>query len=292
MKKIQGVIVALVTPMKSDFSVDFDGLAELIEFQIAAGIDGILLVGTTGESPTLTADEELEIVRFAIDKIAGRVVVMVGAGSNATAESLEKIRNYGALSGIDALLCITPYYNRTSDAGMLAHFTALADAAKQPIVLYNVPGRTGCQISLPVLRALASHPNIVGLKEASGDMGYASAAARLISDDFALFSGNDDLNLLFLALGAAGVISVWANIQPRAVAALVKSFASGHLQDARDNQLLHLDLIHALFSETNPIPVKAALAHLGLPAGPLRMPLVALSGEKLSALTELLEDDE
>lgn len=287
---IKGSIVALVTPMTETGAVDYLGLEQLIAFHLKEQTDGLLVLGTTGESPTLSEEEEEEILRFTVEKANGRIPVIAGAGSNATAKTIKKVQRFAEL-GADQLLVITPYYNKTSDAGLLAHFKAIADASSLPIILYNVPSRTGMTISLPVLTELAKHPRIIGIKEASGDMPYTMEVAQLIDESFALYSGNDDLILPILSIGGIGVISVWANIQPKVVHGLVHDYLDGNSHSAKEKQLTHLALINALFSETNPIPVKAAMNHLGLPAGPLRLPLIELGEEKKQQLIALLAEN-
>lgn len=286
---IKGSIVALVTPMTETGAVDYLGLEQLIAFHLKEQTDGLLVLGTTGESPTLSEEEEEEIVRFTVEKANGRIPVIAGAGSNATAKTIKKVQRFAEL-GADQLLVITPYYNKTSDAGLLAHFKAIADASSLPIILYNVPSRTGMTISLPVLTELAKHPRIIGIKEASGDMSYTMEVAQLIDESFALYSGNDDLILPILSIGGIGVISVWANIQPKVVHELVQDYLDGNSHSAKEKQLTHLALINGLFSETNPIPVKAAMNHLELPAGPLRLPLIELGEEKKQQLIALLAE--
>ncbi|AZP92080.1 4-hydroxy-tetrahydrodipicolinate synthase [Enterococcus mundtii] len=287
---IKGSIVALVTPMTETGAVDYLGLEQLIAFHLKEQTDGLLVLGTTGESPTLSEEEEEEIVRFTVEKVNGRIPVIAGAGSNATAKTVKKVQRFAEL-GADQLLVITPYYNKTSDVGLLAHFKAIADASSLPIILYNVPSRTGMTISLPVLTELAKHPRIIGIKEASGDMSYTMEVAQLIDESFALYSGNDDLILPILSIGGIGVISVWANIQPKVVHELVHDYLNRNSPSAKEKQLTHLALINALFSETNPIPVKAAMNHLGLPAGPLRLPLIELGEEKKQQLIALLTEN-
>ncbi len=284
---IKGSIVALITPMNEEGSVDYAGLEKLIQFHLDEQTDGLLVLGTTGESSTLTQSEEEKILQLTVKKVASRVPVIAGAGTNNTKETIEKAKQFASL-GADALLVITPYYNKTSDAGLAAHFTAIAEASPIPLILYNVPSRTGMSIPIHVLVDLAEHPNIIGLKEASGDMAYVMDAARLISEKFSLYSGNDDLILPVMSVGGSGVISVWANIQPTIVHELVKDTMEGRWQQAKEKQLNALELIHALFSETNPIPVKAAMSLLNLPSGPLRLPLVSLSEEKKKQLAQLL----
>lgn len=287
---IKGSIVALVTPMTETGAVDYLGLEQLIAFHLKEQTDGLLVLGTTGESPTLSEEEEEEIVRFTVEKVNGRIPVIAGAGSNATAKTVKKVQRFAEL-GADQLLVITPYYNKTSDVGLLAHFKAIADASSLPIILYNVPSRTGMTISLPVLTELVKHPRIIGIKEASGDMSYTMEVAQLIDESFALYSGNDDLILPILSIGGIGVISVWANIQPKVVHELVHDYLNRNSPSAKEKQLTHLALINALFSETNPIPVKAAMNHLGLPAGPLRLPLIELGEEKKQQLIALLTEN-
>ncbi|MGX7199159.1 4-hydroxy-tetrahydrodipicolinate synthase [Enterococcus nangangensis] len=291
---LTGSIVALITPMKEDLSVNYEKLAELIEWHIAQQTDCLLVLGTTGESPTLSSDEESEIVRFTLEKVAGRIPVMVGSGSNATAQAVAKSQEFAQL-GADYLLVITPYYNKTSPRGLLQHFTTIAQSVDKPIILYNVPSRTGMNIPLDVLKEVAKIPNIVGIKEASGDLGYLMQVATLLNDNFALYSGNDDMVLPILSLGGAGVISVWANLMPKTVHEMVQNFKEGKSAAALATQLKHLPLIDALFSETNPIPIKAALNIAGKNVGSLRLPLVDLSPshyEHLKAEMAKLEEEQ
>lgn len=274
--------------MDEQCEVDYDGLERLITFHLSEKTDALLVLGTTGESSTLSSDEEEEILRFTVEKVDGKVPVIAGAGTNATKKTIERVNRFAEL-GADQVLVITPYYNKTSDAGLLAHFTTIADQSPIPIILYNVPSRTGMTISIRVLERLAKHPKIIGIKEASGDISYVMAVARLLNEDFVLYSGNDDMILPVLSVGGSGVISVWANIQPEQVHDLVSTFRNGEIAKSQIIQLKALPLIHALFSETNPIPVKAAMEILGLPAGPLRLPLVSLTEEKKEQLARLLE---
>lgn len=285
---IEGSIVALITPMDEQGEVDYDGLERLITFHLSEKTDALLVLGTTGESSTLSSEEEEEILRFTVEKVNGKVPVIAGAGTNATKKTIERVNRFAEL-GADQVLVITPYYNKTSDAGLLAHFTAIADRSPIPIILYNVPSRTGMTIPIQVLERLAKHPKIIGIKEASGDISYVMAVARLLNETFVLYSGNDDMILPVLSVGGSGVISVWANIKPKQVHDLVSAFNNGNIEKAQAIQLEALPLIHALFSETNPIPVKAAMEILGLPAGPLRLPLVSLAEEKKEQLARLLK---
>jgi len=285
---IEGSIVALITPMDEQGEVDYDGLERLITFHLSEKTDALLVLGTTGESSTLSSEEEEEILRFTVEKVNGKVPVIAGAGTNATKKTIERVNRFAEL-GADQVLVITPYYNKTSDDGLLAHFTAIADRSPVPIILYNVPSRTGMTIPIQVLERLAKHPKIIGIKEASGDISYVMAVARLLNETFVLYSGNDDMILPVLSVGGSGVISVWANIKPKQVHDLVSAFNNGNIEKAQAIQLEALPLIHALFSETNPIPVKAAMEILGLPAGPLRLPLVSLAEEKKEQLARLLK---
>ncbi|MBM1151918.1 4-hydroxy-tetrahydrodipicolinate synthase [Enterococcus durans] len=285
---IEGSIVALITPMDEQGEVDYDALERLITFHLSEKTDALLVLGTTGESSTLSSEEEEEILRFTVEKVNGKVPVIAGAGTNATKKTIERVNRFAEL-GADQVLVITPYYNKTSDDGLLAHFTAIADRSPVPIILYNVPSRTGMTIPIQVLERLAKHPKIIGIKEASGDISYVMAVARLLNETFVLYSGNDDMILPVLSVGGSGVISVWANIKPKQVHDLVSAFNNGNIEKAQAIQLEALPLIHALFSETNPIPVKAAMEILGLPAGPLRLPLVSLAEEKKEQLARLLK---
>ena len=285
---IEGSIVALITPMDEQGEVDYDGLERLITFHLSEKTDALLVLGTTGESSTLSSEEEEEILRFTVEKVNGKVPVIAGAGTNATKKTIERVNRFAEL-GADQVLVITPYYNKTSDDGLLAHFTAIADRSPVPIILYNVPSRTGMTIPIQVLERLAKHPKIIGIKEASGDISYVMAVARLLNETFVLYSGNDDMILPVLSVGGSGVISVWANIKPKQVHDLVSAFNNGNIEKAQAIQLEALPLIHALFSETNPITVKAAMEILGLPAGPLRLPLVSFAEEKKEQLARLLK---
>ena len=283
MKKLAGSIVALVTPFNEDFSVNYDKLGELIEFHIESGTDAILVLGTTGESPTINFEEQKKIVQYSVDKAAGRVHIMAGSGSNDTKKSIEASLEFERL-GVDSLLLITPYYNRTNDSGMIKHFEAIANAVDTPTILYTVPARTGCNISPAVVKHLAKHPNIVGIKDATGDFSYSTKISRYVSDDFALYSGNDDTIVPLLSIGASGVVSVWANFQPKVVNDLVKAYLAGDHKQALELQLQDLDYINALFVETSPIPLRYVMNELGFNVGPPRLPLDELSAENKKLL--------
>ncbi len=287
MKKITGSIVALVTPFNQDGSVDFGRLRELVDWHVANGTDAILALGTTGETASTTLEEDIKTLQCVLDQTNGRVPVIAGSGSNSTEMQKEKSVIYADM-GAAALLCISPYYVKTNEEGMYRHFMASAEAASAPIILYNVPGRTGCKISPEVVHRLASHPNIMGIKEASGDMSYAMKIARDLSDDFVMYCGNDDITIPLLSVGASGVISVWANIMPREVHDMVVDYLEGRHEKALKEQLRCLDLINALFMEVNPIPVKEAMNLMGLRAGSFRMPMYPMAPEHRAQLASIM----
>ena len=286
--KFAGSYVALVTPFQADGSVDFAKLRELVGWHLAQGTDGIVALGTTGESSTMSHEEDDEVARCIIETVNGRIPVIVGAGSNCTQTQLEKSRKYHDL-GADGLLLITPYYNKANDEGMYRHFATVADAVDTPVILYNVPGRTGCAISPACCARLAKHPNIAGIKEASGNISYTAKIARLLSDDFCMFSGNDDMIVPVMSLGGCGVISVWANICPKECHDLVAAFAAGDVAAARAMQLRYLELINALFCEVNPIPIKEAMNQLGMNVGGYRLPLCEISDAGRETVRRALE---
>ena len=285
---IKGSMVALVTPFTEDGSVNFKRVRELVEWHIQEGTDAVLVLGTTAETPTLTTEEEDEIVRIAIEQNAGRVPIVVGSGSNNTAKAIETSLKYEKM-GADALLVISPYYNKANKQGMIQHFLAVADAVNTPIILYNVPARTGISISYEVLEAVCKHKNIVGIKEASGDMSLVSKFSKLIDDDFTIYSGNDDINVPLMSLGGGGVISVLANILPGVSHDMAAAALEGDFVKAREIQIKYMDLINALFIETNPIPVKEAMNMLGLEAGGYRLPLYPMEEKNRAVLKGELE---
>lgn len=289
MFNVKGSIVALITPFHEDGSVNFEKLGELLEFHIANQTDAILILGTTGESSTMTHEEDDAVVEYTLKKVAKRVPVIAGSGSNCTETAIEKSVKYDRM-GVDALLVISPYYNKTNTKGMIHHFTAIADAVDKPVILYNVPGRTGCSISEDVIKVVSKHPNICGIKEASGSITYATAIARYLSDDFVMYSGNDDMIVPLMSLGAVGVISVWANIMPREVHQLVMNYLNGSPQKALDTQLRYLNLVHALFLEVNPIPVKEAMNLMGMNVGGFRAPLFAMDEHNHRQLAAALKE--
>ncbi len=286
---IQGSIVALITPFHEDGSVNFEKLKELVEWHIANKTDGILVLGTTGESSTMTHEEDDSVVACVIETVNKRVPVIVGAGSNNTATMLKKSIDYEKM-GADQLLLISPYYNKTNEEGMILHFKTVADAVHIPIILYNIPGRTGCSISEHAVSVLSKHPNIKGIKEASGNMSYAMNISRYLNDDFVMYSGNDDIIVPMLSLGSSGVISVLANILPKQTHELVKKYLDGDTKGSLALQQQYLDLIHALFVEVNPIPVKEAMNQMGMNAGGYHLPLTEMSEDHKELMKQRLEE--
>lgn len=289
MLRIQGSIVAIVTPFHQDGSVNFSKLGELVDWQIQNGTDGIVALGTTGESATMTDEEDDAVCEYVLTRVNGRIPVIVGSGSNCTASMLEKSLRYQAM-GAQGLLIIAPYYNKTNEEGMYRHFATVVDAVDIPCILYNVPGRTGCSISEGVVKRLAGHPNVMGIKEASGNMSYACKIARYLGPEFAMYSGNDDITVPILSIGGSGVISVLANILPQQTHDMVMAYLSGDTAAATAAQLRYLELINSLFLEVNPIPVKAALNMMGWEVGPCRMPLYEMSQGAAQRLRAALEE--
>ena len=289
LKELKGSIVALITPFAEDGSVDFDAMGRLIDFHLENGTDAILVLGTTGESSTMTHEEDDAVCEFAVKRVDGRVPVIAGSGSNCTQTMVEKSLRYQEL-GADGLLVITPYYNKANEEGMYQHFKTVLDAVDIPCILYNVPGRTGCSISEGVVARLASHPNALGIKEASGSIGYASRIARYLSDDFLMFSGNDDMVVPLMSLGARGVISVWANVAPKTVHDMVIDWLEGRHEAALKVQLDNLDLVAALFCEVNPIPVKAAVEQIGFAPAHYRLPLAPMAPANLERLKGAMKE--
>ena len=280
--------LAMITPFHGDGSVNFDVLTELLERQIAAGTDGILTLGTTGEYSTMSHEEDAAVVEHTIRVVDGRVPVMVGSGSNCTATQIEKSRLYQSM-GADALLLIAPYYNKANAEGMYRHFAETADAVDIPCILYNVPGRTGCSIPVSVVERLSRHPNIAGIKEASGDMSYAMKIARCVGPDFALYSGND-ITVPLMSIGGSGVISVYANVMPAMCHQIVADWLGGDRARALENHLRYLQLMNDLFLEVNPIPVKAAMNMMGWNVGPMRLPLCEMGEANAAVLRRTLEE--
>lgn len=284
----KGVATALITPFKGG-EVDYIALGNLIDRQIEHGIDALVICGTTGESATLADKEHRQILSFALERAGGRVPMIAGTGSNDTAHAVEMSR-FAAGLGYNGLLVVTPYYNKATERGLAESFERIADAAKAPIILYNVPTRTCCNITLPVYSRLAKHENIVGVKEASGNI---SAIAELIAkcgDDFDVYSGNDDQTLPMLSLGGSGVISVVSNIIPKEMKALCKKWFDGDIKECRRLHEKYLKLMKAMFCEVNPIPVKTACAMMGLCEEELRLPMCEIGEESRKKLEKILKE--
>ncbi len=289
MRNLEGSIVALVTPFHEDGSVDFEALARLVDFHLQNGTDAILTLGTTGESSTMTDEEDNSVVDAVVKQVAGRIPVIAGSGSNSTATMLDKSLSYQRL-GADGLLVITPYYNKSNEEGIYQHFKVVADAVDIPCILYNIPGRCGCSISLNNMERLAAHKNIMGVKEASGNVTFAAQVAQLLSDEFRMYSGEDALTVPLMSLGASGTISVWADIQPALVHEMCRAFLDGNVQRAREIQVAAQPLISALFSEVNPIPVKEALGQMGLLDVHYRLPLTHMAQNTRAHLTQVMKE--
>ena len=287
----KGAGVAIVTPMHEDGSVNYEKLGELIEFQIANSTDAIIICGTTGESSTMSHGEHLKTIKYAIDKVAKRIPVIAGTGSNCT-ETAIMMSKEAASYGADALLIVTPYYNKATQKGLIAHYTAIANAVPDtPIIMYNVPSRTGCNIQPATVAALVKNvKNIVGLKAASGDLSQIAKTVSLAGDDLELYSGNDDQTLPILSLGGIGVISVLSNVAPKETHDMVMKFLEGDIKGAAKIQIDAIPLINALFCEVNPIPAKAALNMMGMEAGPLRMPLSEMEDSIKEILAKAMRD--
>lgn len=284
----KGAFTALVTPFREGL-FDSEAMAKHIDFQIDRGIDGLVPCGTTGEASTLSHDEHVRIVRFTVEHVNGRVPVIAGSGSNSTSEALgltERIKE----AGVNACLMITPYYNKPTQEGLFRHFQTVAEKVDIPIILYNVPGRTGVNMLPETVARLARIPNIIGLKDATGDLKQASYTRMMVPDDFVILSGEDALVYPLMAVGCQGVISVVSNVAPREMAALCRLFLGGDFKGARDFHQRLLPLSDALFVQTNPIPVKGALAMMGRIRNELRLPLVPLSEDASSKVQKALED--
>ena len=284
-----GAAVAIVTPMNADGSVNYDELKKMIDFQIDNGTDAIVICGTTGESSTLTDEEHVNVIKCCIDHTAGRVPVIAGTGSNDTEYAISLSKEACEL-GADALLLVTPYYNKTSQRGLIAHYTAIADAVDKPIILYNVPSRTGVNILPETLKELSKHPRINGVKEASGNISQVMKIHALCGEDLNIWSGNDDQITSILACGGIGVISVLSNVAPQQTHDICAEFLAGNIEKARELQFKALPLVDALFCEVNPIPVKKALELMGFQVGPLRMPLTEMESANVERLRKAMQD--
>ena len=284
----RGAATALITPM-TEQGVDYKAFGKLIDWQIEEGIDALVIAGTTGEASTLTDEEHREVLRFAGEKIAGRVPFIAGTGSNDTAYAVD-LTKYAATVGADAALVVTPYYNKTTQRGLIAMFTTIADESAIPLILYNVPSRTGVGIEPATYAALADQPMIAGIKEACGDISKIAETARLVEGKLDIYSGNDDQIVPLMSLGGAGVISVLSNLMPKETSLLCKKFFEGDVAGSCKMQLDYLPLIHALFCEVNPIPVRAAMSAMGYCEDVLRLPLVPMSQDKREVLLSLMRE--
>ena len=282
-----GAATAIITPFK-DNKIDYDSFGKLIDWQINEGIDAIVVCGTTGEASTLTDQEHKDAIKFAVEKVSGRVPVIAGTGSNDTAYAIE-MTEYACSVGADAILLVTPYYNKATQKGLIKSFTAVADASTKPIILYNVPSRTGCNILPATAAKLAEHENIVAIKEASGNISQIAELAALTRGKLDIYSGNDDQIVPILSLGGKGVISVLSNPMPRATSKLCHEFFDGNIEKSLQMQLDLLPFVNALFCEVNPIPVKAAMANMGFCENSLRMPLTPMEEEHELKLVEIMK---
>ena len=283
---MKGTYTALVTPF-SEAGIDIKRLVRLIDFQYKNGADGVVLLGTTGEAPTISEREADEIIYDGLKAAEGKIDVVIGCSSNSTAEAVKKCRRAASL-GAEKLLVLTPYYNKTNKEGMKRHFLTVAEGVQAKIVIYNVPSRTGCSVDTETLAELSNHENIIGIKEASGNISYAARVASLISDDFFMISGCDDITVPLMSMGASGVISVASNIVPGKVCDMTRAFLSGDVQRARKIQISLLQLISALFSEVNPIPVKTAMNIMKMNVGGFRLPLFEMSADKRKILENVM----
>lgn len=285
-----GAGVAIVTPFNKDESINYDRLDELIDYHCNHGTDSIVICGTTGESATMTEEEHLECVKFTIDRVKGRIPVVAGTGSNCTRTAIEMSKE-AADYGADGLLLVTPYYNKATQSGLIAHYTAVAKEAKAPIIMYSVASRTGCNIEPATVAALVKNvDNIVGVKEASGNISQVAKIMEMTDGNIDLYSGNDDQIVPLLSLGGKGVISVLSNVAPKETHDICEKFFNGDIAGSRDLQLRALPLVEQLFCEVNPIPVKRAMALMGMDCGPLRMPLTELTPEHEKTLEKAMRD--
>lgn len=289
MKKIifKGCGTAICTPF-SDNGINYDALKSLLEFQISEGTDAIIVCGTTGEASTMSTEEKKSVIKFTVETVANRIPVIVGTGSNNTISAIE-LTKYAEKVGADGALLVTPYYNKTTQAGLISHYTAIANSTKLPLILYNVPSRTGLNILPSTCLELSKIPNIVAIKEASGNISQVAEIAHLCKDNLYIYSGNDDQIVPILSLGGIGVISVLSNVLPKYTHDIVNDYMNGNIKSAMRAQLDSLPLIKALFCEVNPIPVKEALNQIGYNFGKPRLPLVELSASNKEILSKELK---
>lgn len=284
-----GAATALITPMNEDYSVNWKRLEELVDEQITGGIDALVICGTTGEKSTLRYDEHVKVIEVAAKAAAGRVPIIAGTGSNDTVYSVE-LCNDAEKAGADAFLMVTPYYNKTSQAGLKAHYKYIADRVSKPIILYNVPSRTGVAIKPETYAEIAKHERIVAVKEANGDIASVAKTKYLCGDNLDIYSGNDDQVIPIMSLGGIGVISVLSNILPGEVHKMCAAYLDGDIKTASEMQIKYTGLMNALFSDVNPIPVKEAMNLLGMKAGPCRLPLYPMSDGARENLIEKLKE--
>ncbi len=283
----EGAATAIVTPLTKD-GIDYEAFGKLIDWQIDEGIDAIVAVGTTGEGSTLSDAEHKEAIKFCVERVGGRVPVIAGTGSNDTAYAID-LTKYACEVGADAMLLVTPYYNKATQKGLYESFVAVADISTKPCILYNVPSRTGCNLLPATMARLAEHPNIVAIKEASGNLSQIAELINLCGDKVDIYSGNDDQIIPIMSLGGKGVISVLSNLMPKETSKICKDYLNGNIKTARDEQIRLIPLINALFSEVNPIPVKAAMAAMGYCENYLRLPLTPMEPDNEKKLLSLMK---
>lgn len=286
----EGSAVAIITPFDDRGEVDYESYEKLIDFHLENKTDAIVALGTTAEASCLTDDEKFKLIDISIGKIGGKIPLIVGTGSNNSLKAAEFSKKVSAIDGVDGLLVVTPYYNKASQEGLYEHFKTIAQKSSKPIILYDVPSRTNVNISIETLKKLAKIENIVGIKDATGDLNFTTAIRKNLGDDFAIYSGNDDLVTPLLSLGGNGVISVLANIKPRGVHEMVKAGLNGDFKKASSLQIKYYDLIEAIFNEVNPIGVKYATSQLGLCKNNLRLPLTRASKESEDLINKAMED--
>ncbi len=286
----EGIATALVTPMYKDGSIDYESFGRLVDWQIESGISALVVCGTTGEASTLTDEEHRDAIKFVVERTNGRVPVIAGTGSNDLAYAID-LTKHACEVGADAVLVVTPYYNKATQKGLIQMYTAIADASDKPVILYNVPSRTGVNIEPSTYAVLADHPNIVGIKEANGNISKILETFALVGDKLDIYSGNDDQIVPLLSLGGKGCISVISNILPKETSLIASKWFAGDVKGSAELQIKYHDLITALFSEVNPIPVKAATAHMGFGENVLRMPLTSMDENKEKVLLDLMRKE-
>ncbi len=280
-----GVGTAIITPFDKDGKVDYEAFASLVEFQIENGVNAIVVCGTTGEASTLSDEEHRECISFMVKQVAGRIPVIAGTGSNCTEYAVDMTK-FACEAGVDGVLVVTPYYNKTTQKGLIKMYTEIADASTVPVILYNVPSRTGVNIEPETYLALSKHPNIVGIKEANGNIGKIVETFALCGNDLDIYSGNDDQIIPLMSMGGKGVISVLSNVMPKETVEMCDKYFAGDTKGAAELQKKYLPLIKALFCEVNPVPVKAAMAHIGYGENVLRAPLYPMEEKNEEKLVE------